>query len=234
MKSLIWLKDLRAQDRPLVGGKASVLGEMLAAGFRVPNGFVVLENSSDEACLSAFDQLGAIKVAVRSSAIAEDGQKQSWAGALETFLNVDRAALMAQINRCRASVASKRAQAYGRAGKMAVIVQTMLKSEISGVLFSVDPVSSDPDLMLIEASTGLGERIVSGLVIPEHIVVNKHSGAIVDTQNHGQSVLTKALVKDLTVMATKVEALVQAPVDIEWSFADGKLYLLQARPITTL
>lgn len=234
MKSLLWLSTVRATDRPLLGGKAAMLGEMLAAGFRVPNGFVVLEAASDEECLAAFDQLGAARVAVRSSAIAEDGQKQSWAGALETFLPVDRALLIEKIAACRASGQAKRAQAYGEAGRVAVIIQTMVKSEVSGVLFSVDPVSNDADLLLIEGSRGLGEAVVSGSVIPEHIVVSKKTGAIVEKQNHGPSVLTDAMVAELAVMARKVERLLGAPVDIEWTYAEGKLYLLQARPITTL
>ena len=235
MKSILPLKDLRAVDRVRVGGKAAILGELFAAGMTVPSGFVVLDDATDEGVLAAFDQLSSPLVAVRSSAIAEDGAKQSWAGTLQTFLRVDRATVLARIADCRASGQGKRAQSYGNsAGKVAVIVQTMLPSEISGVLFSVDPVSGDTNRLLIEASRGVGESVVSGSVIPEHIVVDTSSGAIVEKQNSGQAVLTANQVKDLVAAAVRVEQVLHAPVDIEWSCAAGRLYLLQARPITTL
>jgi pyruvate,water dikinase len=131
--------------------------------------------------LRRFRALGSERVAVRSSGAFEDGEHQSWAGQLESTLNVTAATLVDSVKRCWASAFSERAAAYrSRPGvhvdatQMAVVVQRMLHSEKSGVAFSVHPVTGESDLMVVEAVYGLGEAIVGGEVTPERHVLDKH------------------------------------------------------------
>ncbi len=212
--------------------------------------------------LAAFDRLASDFVAVRSSATNEDGKNTSWAGQLNTFLYVSRNDLLARIEDCLRSAQNTRAVAYARqnnitAGQVAAIVQTMIPSTSSGVAFSVHPVTKNHDHIIIEAGLGLGEAVVSGHITPDTYVVHKKSGAILERHIAQQ---TKQLLGGKTgprwhalkatagsaqkLHDTHIAALRQHvyvierhfgyPVDVEWAFANGQLYITQARPITTL
>jgi pyruvate,water dikinase len=140
--------------------------------------------------------LGAALVAVRSSATAEDNADRSWAGQLESYLNVSAENLLHSVKRCWASLYSQRAISYTLNEKeksdpiqVAVVIQVMVNPEISGIAFSVNPVNENYDEMIIEAAFGLGEAIVQGEITPDHYCINKKSFAIVDifpsTQERG-------------------------------------------------
>jgi pyruvate,water dikinase len=130
----------------------------------------------------AFKQLDAPFVAVRSSATAEDGADNAWAGQLDSFLNTTEATLLLNVQKCWASLFTPRAIFY-RLEKglkeshvsVAVVVQTMVESESSGIAFSVHPVTEDRNQLIIEAGFGLGEAIVSGSITPDSYVVEKET-----------------------------------------------------------
>lgn len=137
--------------------------------------------------LKAFDELGAEHVAVRSSATAEDSAVASWAGELETYLNTTRENVVERVRNCWSSLFTPRAIFYRHEKNLidhyvsvAVVVQKMIQSEISGIAFTVHPVTEDYDQMIIEAGYGLGEAIVSGQITPDSYVVSKSSMSIVD------------------------------------------------------
>lgn len=252
-----------------VGGKGASLGEMLSAGFPVPPGFVVttkaFEKFQDEEILAAFNKLGAEKVAVRSSAVAEDSSQASWAGQLETYLNVDRENLISKIKQCWSSIKSERALQYASQQNLpkdqllvAVVVQAMIASEVSGVIFTNNPVTNDSSEIMIEAGLGLGEMIVQGLITPNNFVLGKKALKIksrdIQTQDKmlvfkggknveipvpknkkNKQVLSDDLIKKLGEMAIKIENHYSAPQDIEWAIDKAKkIWLLQSRPVTTI
>jgi len=139
--------------------------------------------------LQAFDELGAELVAVRSSATAEDSAVASWAGELDTFLNTTRVDLIENVKKCWSSLFTPRAIFYRHEKKLidahvsvAVVVQKMVQSDISGVAFTVHPVTEDDNQMIIEAVYGLGEALVSGQVTPDSYVVQKDQMSILDIQ----------------------------------------------------
>lgn len=215
--------------------------------------------------LEAYDQLNAKFVAVRSSATAEDSAAAAWAGQLESYLNTTKKNLLINVQKCWASLFTPRAIFYrfeknlhAKPISVAVVVQKMVASEASGVAFSVHPVTEDYNQLIIEASYGLGEAIVSGSVTPDSYVIEKKSRRIIDknvaTQTKGlyrdskggnvwrkiplakgsKQVLTDKEILALTQIILAVEKHYGFPCDIEWAKEKGKFYVLQSRPITTL
>src|SRR6266480_1922851 len=181
-----------------------------------------------------------IKVAVRSSACAEDSEAASYAGQQETYLNtLGGEEVCARMVDCWASFFSERAIFYrARKGSladigMAVVVQKMLDPVKSGVIFTADPVSRRRDRMIIEAVFGLGEQVVSGEVTPDHYVVD-HAGNIKREQIVDKRILEKDEIQQLVELGRKLEERFGKPQDIEWGMENGKIYLLQSRPVTTL
>jgi pyruvate,water dikinase len=255
-------------DVALVGGKAHALSRMVDNGFTVPGGFVItahafqsMNPTLEQRIFEYFEVLQADFVAVRSSALNEDGQNAAWAGQLDTFLNTRRESLMANIQRCWDSARSNRALAYAQqksleAGKVAVVVQKMIQSDISGVAFSVHPILQDPSVMVIEAGFGLGEAIVSGQITPDTYIVHKVDGIKerfvakqlkklvkhASGENRWQELaaegqepkLTDAQIQKISRLVQKLEAYFGHPVDVEWAIHNGTLYVLQSRPITNL
>ena len=229
---------VRLDEAPVdnVGGKAANLMK-LASTFRVPTGFVISadDSSVDDDVLRYFDQLGAEKVAVRSSAVHEDGKDSSWAGQFDTYLNVDRSNLLEKIRACRSSTSTTRAQAYatmshGDSGSVAVIVQAMLTPRASGVAFSHHPVTKE-HVTVIEAVAGLGEKLVSGEVIPDTYIC---SDPLEKFPSDQKCILTDDEIQKVDALTQSVEEFFEYPVDVEWAFERDILYVLQARPITTL
>lgn len=259
------------KDAGLVGGKAASLGEMIKAGVNVPPGFVILAKVHTRGMtpqlakeiVEAFDQRGLKRVAVRSSAIAEDSSAASWAGQLETYLNVTRDGLVEAVKKCWASIGSEHAQAYGShhgvsqaEQAVAVVVQAMVDSDVSGVMFTVNPVTNDKNEIVIESVYGLGELIVQGAVTPENVVINKNDGSTIahspgrqqkmlvykNGKNQeiavpkaklGQSNLKPGQISELNRVAKRIEHHYGHPQDIEWAIEGNKLYIVQSRPITT-
>jgi pyruvate, water dikinase len=181
-------------------------------------------------------------VAVRSSACAEDSEGASYAGQQETYLNTDGlAGVLANVVHCWLSFFTERAVFYRQEKgsledvAMAVVVQQMVDSQKSGVLFTVDPVHGRKDRMVVEAAPGLGEAVVSGEVTPDHYTLSR-DGVVKRSKVVGaERVLSDPECAALAEMGGKLAELHGAPQDIEWAFdAGGRLYLLQSRPITTI
>jgi len=203
-----------------------------------------------------------VGVAVRSSARAEDSDAASFAGQHETFLNVrGRDEVLESIKRCWASFFSERALFYrSRKGNlsdlgMAVVVQRQLAPDRSGVMFTIDPVRRRRDQMMIEAVWGLGEAVVSGNATPDHYVVSRDgvvkaarvsiqeiavrtdaAGGVrryaLSAEEGGARVLNDAELAELAKIGRQLEAHFGHPLDVEWAFEGGQLYLLQSRPVT--
>ena len=218
--------------------------------------------------LDNFQKLKSKFVAVRSSATAEDSKADSWAGELESFLDTTRDMLVINVKNCWVSLFTPRAIFYrlerGLGNKevaVAVVVQKMVKSEVSGVAFSVHPISKDKNQMVIEAGLGLGEAVVAGKITPDTYVIDKSDNMILDINISEQRKMivrdtskSKRAVKEISVprvragkqkldgkkimelaeIIKKNENHYGAPMDIEWALEKGKLYVVQARPITTL
>lgn len=214
--------------------------------------------------LSAFDKLGAEYVAVRSSATAEDSKIDAWAGQLESYLYVTKDNLLKSIQKCWASLYTPRALFYRverglnrKQISVAVVVQKMVNSEVSGVCFTVHPVTKDKDQMIIEACWGLGEALVQGILTPDSYIIEKSTLNLVDINVNAQEKqvvksekgtqiifvpeemrkkqkLSEKQIKELASLCIKIESHYKSPQDIEWALEKGKFYIVQSRPITTL
>jgi pyruvate,water dikinase len=173
--------------------------------------------------------------AVRSSALAEDSAAASFAGAYESVLNVPVADLGAAIAEVRASGRAERVRAYAEAagatgtGEVAVVIQAMVPAELAGVLFTVHPITRDLNTMLGNVVTGLGEALVSGADTGAEFTLSRPEGGFT-----GPAQL-RPMARRLHDVAHRVEGTFGGvPQDIEWAMAEGRLWILQARPITTL
>ncbi|ADD45243.1 PEP/pyruvate-binding domain-containing protein [Stackebrandtia nassauensis] len=203
-------------------------------------------------------------VAVRSSATAEDLPDASFAGQQDTFLNmIGPDAVLDAVRRCWASLWTERAVAYREANgidhaevALAVVIQDMVEPSVAGVMFTANPVTGRRNQTVIDASPGLGEAVVSGAVNPDHFVVDPddriserrlgdkrmsiHSlpgggTSTMEREDVEAACLTDEQLRELAALGRKVSAHYGSPQDTEWVIdADGKLWLTQARPITTL
>ena len=215
----------------------------------------------------AYGSLDDTPVAVRSSANAEDLPGLSFAGQQETYLNVKGTdEVVAAVRNCWASLWTPQAISYRHQNgidqgsvAMAVVVQVMVSSEVSGILFTANPATGERSEIIINASFGLGEAVVSGQVTPDTYIVDKGTLrakdtiigpkeqqivadgsqgtrlADVDEGSRGQSSLTDDMLRQLSRTAIDIEKLYDgAPQDIEWAVVDEDLYLLQSRPVTNL
>jgi len=316
---ILWFKDLRTKDIPLVGGKCANLGEVSGIlGIPVPDGFAVtahaygvflkktgadkkvesllsqmdesdmesLEETSkklrayieslpmppeiERIIIDSFEKLCEsagkkdMAVAVRSSATAEDLPGASFAGLQDTFLNITRKNLLNSIKKCWSSLFTPRVISYRKEKGfshsdilISVAVQQLLFSKASGVMFTLEPVSGAKDRVVINASWGLGEAIVSGQVTPDEYVVDKDKFKIIEKQivkkerqivsdktggtkwetvpkdTRDVSALNDEEIVRLAQYGVKIEKHYGGPQDIEWAMDDsGELFILQVRPET--
>ena len=216
--------------------------------------------------VKAYGRLGAdIRVAVRSSGIGEDAEGTSFAGMNETFTNVaGPEQLLARVVDCWASLWGARSIFY-RGDKdltaepsIAVVVQEMIPSARSGVMFTIDPSTGEPDHIVIEAAFGQGEVVVSGLVEPDTYVVSKDGPRLLharvgtqffeivrgpdgedqrielDAVEGGRRVLSDQEVIEVARIGLAAEAHYGSPQDMEWAMASGHTYLVQSRPVTAV
>lgn len=235
------LRDVRWTDAPEVGGKAAGIGELVAAGARVPDGVVLpcaaASLTADERrdlLEAAVRDLGGGRFAVRSSGVSEDGIKRSFAGMFETVLNVAPEDLPAATERVLGSPGADRVGEYGAQdnGRMAVIIQRMVAPAAAGVALTADPITGDRRSVVITAVRGLGERLVSGAAIGDEWVVRAGHASARRQPEHALDVRQAIAVAR---EASRIAAMRGAPQDIEWAIdADGALWLLQARPMTAL
>jgi pyruvate,water dikinase len=237
---------LRDATMAEAGGKALGLARLMALGLRVPDGFVIigarvgaLPDGLDAAC----EGLGDAKVAVRSSAIAEDREDASFAGQYETFLDRRGSeSVRAAVVACLASTESQRAKAYaGRLADsdadpgMAVVVQRQVDARAAGVLFTVDPVSGDRDRVVVEAVHGLGEELVSGRATPDRFVLDR-AGTLLESELKAEApAVDAATLSAMVEEALRAEERSGFALDLEWALDEGgACWWLQARAITTL
>lgn len=208
--------------------------------------------------------IGAGAVAVRSSATAEDLPDASFAGQQDTFLNVQGSgSVIDAIRDCWSSLWTARAMAYRQrngidhhGAAVGVVVQRMVPAEVSGVLFTANPLTGHRGQMVADATFGLGEALVSGQVQPDHYLLEHASGAVLDrtlgskavatvSDSSGgvhlqdrvgddQPTLTDAQASALAALGRQIETLYAAPQDIEWAWHDGAFHILQTRAITSL
>ena len=237
--------------RELIGRSVfprDIANEVIHAYFKLDTGFVTHAH-----------------VAVRSSATAEDLPDASFAGQQETYLNVyGEASLIEKIKEAWASLFTARAIFYRATHKfdhfkvaIAVPVQRMIESETSGIMFTIDPVTNDKHVIVIEAIYGLGEMIVQGSVTPDHYEIDKKTLTIkmktvkaqekkMIKRGHGNAVvavikkdgakqkISDAHIIELAGIAKKLEKHYFFPQDSEWAIEKGKIYIVQTRPVTTV
>jgi phosphoenolpyruvate synthase/pyruvate phosphate dikinase len=276
--SLLSLAELASARPELVGGKALGFTVLRAAGLPVPDGFVLttevhraaLRDSGRVPPAVAAEvarrvaTLGDVPLAVRSSAAGEDGADHSHAGQYLTRLGVrGAAAALDAVLECWASAMDDRAAAYrahrgqDAAVEMAVIVQRLAHGEAAGVCMSCDPVTGDRDTIVVNASYGLGEMIVSGLVTPDDyrltrdggtllavepgdkdlmLVMGEHGPVEVEVPEHRRlaRVLDDAQLALLHDGLLRCERVLGRPADCEFSIVDGSVLWLQCRPMTAL
>ena len=287
MASILWLHESTCADISLTGGKAANLSR-IASDVRIPPGFcltaaahqaalgeagdsVLLPDTLADAVAAAYAELALLcgvddpPVAVRSSALDEDGAGASFAGQHDTFLNIAGPdAVIDAIARCWASGHADHARQYrerhgllDKPVRLAVLVQQLVPADVSGVVFSANPVNGRRDELVINASWGLGESVVAGSVTPDAYVVCR-TDRLVSHRTIGdkarmtvrtatgtrevdvprllrrQPALTDAQITEVVDVVLRLELKMQVPVDVEVAWHGRQLYVLQCRPITTL
>ena len=260
-----------ARDEQAFGGKAVQLGASIRAGLPVPDGFALPAElveavaRGDEAAGAQLAAIAAgltVPLAVRSSAVGEDSAAASFAGQHATFLNVSGVrAVIEAVEAIWRSAWSKSALAYRRRVgaedqvRIGAVVQQLVAAEVSGVLFTHNPVTG-ADELVVEASWGLGEAIVQGLVIPDRFRIGRDGEVLERTTGSKEMAVRlqadgdtrhepveRGLIEELCLATAELHALHElatrcddvfgpGPHDIEWAFAGGALYLLQRRPVT--
>jgi pyruvate,water dikinase len=279
MSPIRWLGEEDCHHHEAVGGKAAVLSRY-ASVHQVPPGFAIaalsaaitsLPGDLREAIGHAYNTLGQrrgandVPVAVRSSAIDEDGAAASFAGQHDTYLNIRGAmAVVDAVHRCVRSAVSGEALAYRQQRgialddvQIAVLVQELVASEVSAVVFSANPLNGRRDEVMINANWGLGESIVGGTATPDTFIVSKigldvawrdvahkeRMTVLSDTGTEEAPVpaelrtrpsLDDHQIQQMAKLALALEDAAGYPVDLECAIANDELYLLQCRPITTL
>ena len=260
-------------DPSLIGGKAKALVQLYQNNFLIPNGFVITteffnlflkkDDISGNDLAIIFKYIDACSplgfVAVRSSASVEDSSEQSFAGQFETVLNIKKEDVSEAITKCWQSLYGPRVSIYDKQEnserKMAVLIQEMIYPEVSGVAFSLHPVTKDSNSIVIEAVFGNNELLVQGAVTPDCYVVNKQLEILdknvvsqkniqfLDDENGISSKISidgdlQKLSDDQIVavaqMVINVENFFRHPVDVEWAINKGNISILQSRPITKI
>ena len=235
------LAEVRIADVAEVGGKAANLGELLAAGVRVPDGVVLTAGAADMSAderrsllNEALPDLGAGPFAVRSSGISEDGSERSFAGMYESVLNVPADDLSAAIEQTLASAQTSRAAEYqpGTQMRMAVIIQRMVAPTAAGVVLSADPINGDRRSSVVTAVRGIADRLVSGAAVGDEWTVRDR---VANPRRQAERAIDRRQAVQVAGEARRIADGRGTPQDIEWAIdADGTLWIVQARPMTAL
>ncbi|MCD6423870.1 MAG: phosphoenolpyruvate synthase, partial [Anaerolineales bacterium] len=253
------LDSVSADDLAAASEMGQAVREQLAS--------LPLPEDVSEEVLDAWHAAGAAAAyAVRSSATAEDLPSASFAGQQDTYLNVrGEGNILAQVKACFISLFTDRAILYRiqngfehRDVKLSVVVQQMVQPEVSGILFTADPVTGHREIISIDASFGLGEVLVAGMVTPDLYKVDKRDWTITECtvpekqlaiwslpdggtkteelagEKRTAQVLDENQIIELAKIATRIEVHYGSPQDIEWAIADGEIFIVQSRPITSL
>ncbi|CAG5067569.1 rifamycin-inactivating phosphotransferase RphC [Dyadobacter sp. CECT 9623] len=251
------LADLKAEDRKEISEAAAQIREVIES--------IPVPESIENEIVSRIEKLGATgSYAVRSSATAEDLPTASFAGQQDTYLNISgKTAILEHISKCWASLFTDRAVVYRlqngfdhREVSLSVIIQKMILPDVAGIMFTADPVNGNRKVVSIDASFGLGEALVSGIVNADNFKIR--AGKLFETnisikkcgifavpeggteerelpgEKQSAPSLSDAQVLELASLGRKIEAHFGRPQDIEWCLADNAFYILQSRPVTTL
>ncbi len=241
---LNWQEAYRAGPA-ICGGKGYNLARLARYGFRVPRGGVLPVGAPLSGIGHGLEQLALLdaKVAVRSSATAEDSARASFAGIHRSFLNVSGLDAIGQAAQgCIDSLATPEAIAYRRRMgfrdeevQCAVVVCEMVDARCAGVAFSCDPATGRRDLVSIDAAEGLGDAVVSGRVNPQHVVWRNRDAVLLRQPAAAAAWLPAPVEEELAHVVQRVHWALgegQDPQDIEWAYDGERLWLLQARPVT--
>jgi len=238
--------------KEIFGGKAHNLAELtktVGTVAEVPQGFaispdeVIDDNSKETLATSVSEVCGGYPVAVRSSAIGEDGENFSFAGQYDTVLNVQNLdELLKAIQTVRDSAHSDRVEAYTQNSGLdktgvGVVVQRMIDSHTSGVLFTAEPIDNDTSVIFMEVVDGLGDKLVSGHASPDSYEIYKVSGITKESHCINGRPLSRKEISQMVKIGLHVERVFGCPQDIEWAITRDvngvNYYVLQARPLTT-
>lgn len=280
MRQVISFSEMRAEDA--IGSKAKNLGLLFQSQFPVPPGFIVtasalklvMQGDQDpdswhfpeslrQEIEASYRKYVAAPAVVRSSCSVEDTESASFAGQYESIVHVTSVHLLESIMRCLRSVDRDHARSYltqrfaagESAPAMSVIVQELIDADAAGVVFSKNPITGNEDEIVINASFGLGEAVVSGLVTPDLFIVPKQGAAMLAMElgekecktvlgHNGTSLvettaeerssfsLREEQLHELKNKTLAIETLLGHPVDVEFAYRQGNLYILQARRIT--
>lgn len=237
------------------GKKAARLGQLIEAGYNVPDGFVftseitnrtrrkpekrLLTKNQTKELNKLWKKLGTKNVAVRSSGANEDGADSSFAGVYESILNVKRENLESAVKEVYMSLCSDRSAAYtqntvapgaeAEIDQGGVVVQKMVPAEFAGVMFTEHPTTTGA--MMVEMVTGLGEDLVSGNVTPDSFAYGKLTSELLEEES-SDAAPPPIDVAPLLALGRELEAMFGHPQDIEWAYVKGRFYLLQTRDIT--
>ena len=222
-------------DTAKIGGKAGALARLSGVVENIPDWFSVgIDGASKEEISEALQKFDdETKFAVRSSAADEDGLDNSFAGQFETYLNIPKSGVLENIKKVRDSALTDRVDAYKHERGIetisppAVLVQRMVKAECAGVAFGANPVTGNTKECVISAVQGLGDKLVDGSVDADTYIV---SGKSVE----GKGVLSREQCEEIAALCKKVSNFFGCYQDIEWAVENGRLFLLQSRPITSL
>ncbi|NLQ06755.1 pyruvate phosphate dikinase PEP/pyruvate-binding protein [Cylindrospermopsis raciborskii LB2897] len=238
--TIITLDDLL--DPEVFGAKSATLSQIKHRGYSVPKGWVLAPFDDPSQLINFLQPSPLSPLVVRSSAIGEDSQQASAAGQYTTVLNVtSKQGLILAIAEVKGSYNGENAVKYRqdlgvKDVGMAVLIQPQVQSVYSGVAFSRDPISQQGDAVVIEAVVGDPEQVVSGKVTPEQyrlFVLGEDKLSTVQFEGEGK--IPQSLIKQVAYLARKLENNYYGiPQDIEWSYDGQTLWVLQARPITTL
>ena len=227
-----------ALDLDLVGAKAANLGRLIGAGYPVPEGWVVATDTTD--LLEVADELANLPsglYAVRSSALGEDSAQLSFAGQYASVLNVPTKDLASAVRQCLDSADSTTVRAYAEHNHVsktpiAVIIQKMVDPQYAGVVFTVNPVSGADTELLVEYGVGLAEDLVSGKTAPQMARYDWFTGEWLSPM--GDLGENSTWLEELADTSVSIQELYGYPVDIEFAYAGGQIWFLQARPITRI
>lgn len=256
MSWIIGMIDPACREEAVAGGKGASLARLQQLGVNIPSFFVIPIRAFREMTGVTFpaeflDELRAalaclnpnVKLAVRSSAIGEDSAENSFAGLYQTVLNVSGFdEVVSALRECWKSYQDVAAQQYRRerdhngfSGGMGVVIQEMVQAEWAGVCFTANPVTMALSTGIINGVQGLGEALVSGSVNPEEITLSTADGKIIDRRGgKATAEVPQAIVDEVWHSCQKIAEELKFPQDIEWAWSEGKLAILQSRPITTI
>lgn len=250
------LQNIESKDKNTVGNKAWYLARLERSGFDVPETLVI---SRDAYTIHKKNRVNDIKIetspklweqlkeeitqtlnldqgiAVRSSSPAEDRVNKSMAGQFLTLLRIfNRSKLQDAIEKCWQSAYKtglKQMEDVMKDLRVAVILQDMIEADLSGVAFSRSPLTVEEDVIIIEFCHGTAEHLVSGKIIPSRVIIEGHSFS----QTFSSVTISQidiGILQKVAKLAREVEQLLDFPVDMEWVVKNGRIYILQARPIT--